>query len=214
MREIRRDGDKRGDSRKLWPVGFSEVLPTDLDDPASARSAGRWLFLLAIAKLAPNVLRDLRSRSDDALDAWAHKWHLPAWVLPYAVATRRVYATSPNAKALAWIGADTAGALVPDDPATQPRNYDPTIETRTQYLAYMNEYVQARETAQTDRLKRPLKDPRAFSWLVQHVVMERSYADLWRADATVSSRNTIPEACAKLAALIDLPLPPGKAAQK
>jgi hypothetical protein len=206
VRLTRRDGDNNRDSLKLWRVGLSELIPTNPQDPGSGRSAARWLFLLAVAEHAPEVLADLRGRpNEDDLGSWAQAWNLPAWAVPYAQATRRFWSEHLNAPNV-WLDRDDVqGALVPDEEEIHPPTYDPRTETRAVYQRRVDAYITACESAaeQQGFTRRPRKDPRAYHWLVESLVHRKTYADLWRADSSVTSRNTIRNACVELTRLLD-----------
>jgi hypothetical protein len=225
MHQTRGDRDRVRDTKhrsrraKLGRLGVSERLAPNADDPQSARSAARWIFLLAVARVRPEVLSDLRQRGDMDLDGWIEQFHLPLWVLPYATWTRRFWSEHPQSGNY-WIGSDLwngKGRQITDDqPDPHPPEYHPRWQTREDYLQRVAEYVRLREGTPYAAAgePRPLRDPRHWTWLARHVVCDESYADLWRADNTGLQRSAIREACVSLARFIEITLPTNKRDQK
>jgi len=192
-------------SQKLWHLGASEYLPKN--GHGDARTWARWHFLQVIARRAPEVLVDLRTRarsatSDTAVAVFVQYWHLPPWTMPYVESTWRFALEHPSSR-LYWIDRrDLAGALVFEDSEEDSPApiYDPMTETAAAYRERVEIYIAERELACRSRAvaKRPRKAPQAFEWLVQHLVKRKTYADIWKTTATINSRNTVRNACVDL----------------
>ena len=131
-------------------------------------------------------------------------------MIPYAVATREMWTRYPTAQQNYWLPTNDGrkGRQVSEE--TPAPEYDPQTETRDAYLRRMGVYMEQQEAAAAAAggATRPRRDPRAWQWLVAHVVKGTSYAKIWTTDPTLTrkSRNVVREACVNLAKLIELPL--------
>jgi hypothetical protein len=118
-------------------VGYTDIEPIDR---SFAVNHARTLFLNAISKNEPNVLRDLtKVESERMLNDWAAKYHLKAdWILDTARETLNVHRVFPNNE-IFWFPL-VAGWRIPDDshlptPPKALRAWNAESEPRAVYLS-------------------------------------------------------------------------------
>jgi hypothetical protein len=109
-------------TKRLRFAGW-HVWPPLKSDQETPLQGARVYFLGRVAALAPDVLQTLRAvdrdglmdKDLDALSAWAARWQLAPWVVPYARETLRLWRSWPHWRGRTWSSnpADVSGELVP-----------------------------------------------------------------------------------------------------
>ena len=192
--------------RRRTRLGFGEFVPHD-----EAVEFARWVFLEEVARLYPDVLADLRTRTADDLADWAQAWNLnDPWILEFAEATRRTWTEYPSVGNY-WSDSDQPGEIAAIQRRPTPPVYYPELQSRGQYLeahqAYLDECERLASRAGT---RPPRKDPTHFEWLIHYQVGHESYAALSMKDSSITSPRTMSGRCKSLASFIGLTRRPAR----
>ena len=215
----------------FYVSGFSSDGRTAL--VPGAADAHRRLLLLYAAQLEPGLLSTLRKVNiddEDALLAWAERWHLTnRWCVLLAHDTLRWWTKNPGTEGWEFEQTNIFPGFFPFPIAPLrfgPFYHDPTWRRRSDFIKYVVQQATKAAKDYCDQIEASAlaaglkcaprrREPEHFNWLVRYQIKDESFASIAQHSSYKfnGGRQTIRKAIVELAEYLELSLRPSTSAR-